>query len=355
MKKALIAMSGGVDSSVAAQLILDKGYDTSGITMEMFCKTDGSVLPISQEPKDEVSDARQVCKRLGIEHIVLGVSEIFREHVLDKFVAEYRRGRTPNPCVYCNRYIKFGRLLEYALSHGQDYIVTGHYAKIEKSGERFLLKCAVDKSKDQTYFLYQMTQHELAHTLFPLGELSKAQVREIAEAHGFITAKKRDSQDICFAPTGHFDFIKHYTGEVPPVGNFVDLDGNVIGSHRGILKYTIGQRKGLGMGFGRPVYVCGIDAEDNTVTLGDEERIFSCELRARDINLIAVDKIEAPMRVKAKVRYAQIPEPATVIQTGEDEFMLTFDNPVRAITPGQAVVMYDADAADTVIGGGIIQ
>lgn len=341
MEKALIAMSGGVDSSVAAYLTKEKGYISSGITMKMFDTAN----------PDEPKDAAAVCARLGMDHILLDACDVFRTHVIDTFVSEYQQGKTPNPCVVCNKHIKFGHLLAYAIDLGYDYIVTGHYAQIEKSGDRYLLKKAKDIQKDQTYFLYSLTQHDLAHTLFPLGSLTKDSVRAIAEEHNFVTARKRDSQDICFAPNGHVEFIERFTGVQPQKGNFIDTAGNIIGEHNGILKYTIGQRKGLGMAFGKPVYVCRIDPENNTVMLGDEKEIFSRTLTAKNINMIAYDKLNSPIRVTAKIRYAQTAEPATVVQTDDDEIKVMFDNNIRAITSGQSVVLYDED---TVIGGGTV-
>jgi len=351
-KKALIAMSGGVDSSVAAYLMKKEGYDCSGVTMKMFNKDDAG---FSEESSccslTDVEDAYAVCHRLGMEHFVLNFCDCFREDVIERFIGAYKEGRTPNPCIDCNRFIKFKRLLERAEVLGNDYIVTGHYARIEKCGDRYLLKKAVDTNKDQTYVLYALTQHELSHTLLPLGSLTKPQVREIAEEQGFINARKRDSQDICFAPNGHYEFIERYTGEKPKKGNFIDVAGNVLGEHEGILKYTIGQRKGLGVSFGKPMYVCRIDAKENTVTLGDEAEIFTKTLTANNINMIAADKLENPIRATAKVRYSQDAQPATVVQTGDDEIKVLFDKDIRAITAGQAVVLYDGD---TVIGGGTV-
>ncbi len=350
--KAVIAMSGGVDSSVAAYLTLKGGMECIGITMKMFNNDD-----IGIEKKStccslsDIEDARDVCYRMGINHYVLNFCDCFKKDVIDRFISTYKEGKTPNPCIDCNRYVKFKALLERAITLGYDSIVTGHYARIEKSGDRFLLKKAADLTKDQSYVLYSLTQHELKHTLFPLGELTKKEVREIADSEGFINAKKHDSQDICFAPDGYYDFISYYTGEKPKKGKFIDVNGNVLGTHDGILKYTIGQRKGLGIALGKPVYVCGIDPENNTVTLGEEKEIFKNTLTAENINLITSDKLTEPLKVKAKIRYRQDEQPATVYQTGEDEIKVVFDENVRAITTGQAVVLYDGDY---VVGGGTV-
>lgn len=351
-KKTVIAMSGGVDSSVAAYLSLQSGMDCIGVTMKMFNNGDiGEDIESSCCSLSDVEDAKDVCYRLGMEHYVFNFCEQFKEHVIDRFISSYKCGQTPNPCIDCNRYIKFKGLLNKAAALGYDNIVTGHYAQIEKSGDRFILKKAVDLTKDQTYVLYSMTQHELAHTMLPLGGMTKKEVREIAEQQNFINARKHDSQDICFAPNGYYDFIKHYTGEVPKKGDFIDVYGNKIGTHEGILKYTIGQRKGLGVSFGKPVYVCKIDAKNNTVMLGDETEIFTKTLTANNINLITCDRLDTPIRVKARVRYSQPEQPAVVWQTGEDEFKVVFDESIRAITTGQAVVLYDGDV---VVGGGTV-
>lgn len=354
-KKAIIAMSGGVDSSVAACIMKEKGYECIGATMKLFNNDDAGI------PKEhsccslaDVEDARSVADSLDIPYYVFNFSDKFKECVIDKFVDDYEQGRTPNPCIECNRHLKFEKLFQRAKELDYDYVVTGHYARIEydnKSG-RYLLKKALDDTKDQGYVLYSMTQEQLAHTLFPLGEMKKSDVRKIAEAHNFINAKKHDSQDICFVQDGGYaEFIESYTGKKYPCGNFVDKNGNIMGQHKGIIRYTIGQRKGLGLALPKPAYVCGIDTEKNEVILGDNDDLFTTTLIAENINLISVEQIEKPMRCKAKVRYSQHEEDATVIQIDDDKIKITFDKPQRAVTCGQAAVLYDNDI---IIGGGTI-
>lgn len=354
-KKALIAMSGGVDSSVAAYLMKEAGYDCTGVTMKLFQNED---VGISRDHSccslDDVEDARNVAFHLGIPFHVFNFSERFEKCVIRRFVDAYENGMTPNPCIDCNRFLKFDKLYSRAKELGCDTIVTGHYAQIEQDPQtgRFLLKKSVDDSKDQSYVLYTLTQDQLAHTQFPLGGMEKTETRKIAEEQGFINARKHDSQDICFVQDGSYaDFIESYTGRVFPEGDFVDQEGNTMGRHKGIIRYTIGQRKGLGLAVPEPVYVCRLDMDNNKVILGKNEDLFSRTLTANDINLISVSEITEPMRVKAKVRYRQKEQWATVTQTGEDSLRVDFDEPQRAITKGQAVVLYDGD---TVVGGGTI-
>lgn len=352
-KKAIIAVSGGVDSSVAAYLMKEKNYDTIGVTLKLFTNEDAGVREKTCCSLEDVEDARSVARRLGIEHYTFNFKDDFKTQVIERFIDAYENGRTPNPCIDCNRYIKFKRLLERAAQLGYDYVVTGHYARVEKDNGRFLLKKGIDFTKDQSYVLYSMTQEQLKHTLLPLGGMRKTEVRKIAEEQGFVNAKKHDSQDICFVPDGDYaSFIERCSGRTYPAGSFVDLDGNILGKHKGIIHYTIGQRKGLGLSLPKPMYVCGTCTENNTVVLGDDEDLFSCELDAEDINLIACDKLEQPIKVKAKIRYSQSEQPATVWQTGSDSLHVEFDEPQRAITKGQAVVLYDGD---TVVGGGVIK
>lgn len=350
-KRALIAMSGGVDSSVAAYIMKKNGYEIFGITLKLFDgaedKSEKSCCSI-----DDITDAGAVAAELGIPHYVLNFKADFRNCVIDRFISAYKNGATPNPCIDCNRYIKFKRLAERAAELDCGYVATGHYARTEKDGGRFLLKKSADMSKDQTYVLYSLTQRQLEHTIFPLGDMTKEEVRSIAEECGFVNAKKRDSQDICFVPDGDYaGFIQSVTGEIPQTGNFVDTAGNVIGTHRGIIHYTIGQRKGLGVSFGKPMYVCGINSRDNTVVLGDNEALFAKTLTAEDINLIAYDRLDKPIKAAARVRYSQKEQPAVIEQTDEGHLHIEFDSPQRAITRGQAVVIYDGDI---VIGGGRI-
>lgn len=353
MKKAIIAMSGGVDSSVAAFLTKNMGYECIGATMKLF---DNDEIGQSREKSccslEDTKDARSVAESLGMKYYVFNFSDCFKSSVIDRFVNDYENGRTPNPCIDCNRHLKFDRLFKRAEEIGFDYVVTGHYARIEKNGERYLLKKAVDDTKDQSYVLYSMTQHQLAHTLFPLGSMCKSEARKIAEERGFINAKKRDSQDICFVQGGKYtDFIKEYTKKNYPEGDFKDIYGNVIGKHKGIIYYTVGQHKGLGISSEVPLYVKEVCPKDNSVILCESEDLFSKTLNASDINLISVETIEKPMRVMAKVRYRQQEQAATVVQTGENTIRVDFDEPQRAVTKGQAVVLYDND---TVVGGGTI-
>lgn len=357
--KAMIAMSGGVDSSVAALLTLREGLEAVGGTMRLWdrdrdrdrvASTDGKVCGSS----DDAADAKNVCDRLGVPHVVFDMREAFEAEVMRRFADIYRGGATPNPCIECNRYIKFGALLEKALAMGCDGMVTGHYAKVsfDSGSGRYLLRKAADTSKDQTYFLYGLNQRQLAHTRLPLGDYTKPQIRALAEESGFLNARKHDSQDVCFLPDGDYvRFIEQFCSEKCPEGDFIDKDGHIIGHHQGTIRYTIGQRKGLGMGFNKPMYVIAKDVAARTVTLGDNADLFGSIVTANHINLIACERIPSPLRVTAKVRYSQREERATLVQTGEDEIRLTFDSPQRAIAPGQAVVCYDGDV---VIGGGTI-
>lgn len=354
-KKAIIAMSGGVDSSVAAFLMRKKGYECIGMTMKLFYNEDAGIpREHSCCSLDDVEDARNVAGRLGMPYYVVNFASRFKEDVIERFVDAYEHGFTPNPCIDCNRYLKFDQLFNKAKEMEFDYVVTGHYAQIsyDESSRRYLLKKGLDSGKDQSYVLYSMTQEQLAHTQFPLGGMHKPEVRAIAEENGFINARKHDSQDICFVQNGKYgDFIEQYTGKTYPEGNFVDLKGNVLGRHKGIIRYTIGQRKGLGLSLKEPMYVCGFHLPNNNVILGKNDELFSRELTAEHINLISVPSITEPLRVKAKVRYRQAEQWATAEQTGPDSIRLIFDEPQRAITKGQAVVMYDGDI---VVGGGTI-
>lgn len=351
-KKVMIGMSGGVDSSVAAALLDEEGYDVSGVTLKLFSKED--TCDKSCSAGDDV-DAKRVAEKMGFEHYVVNLEKDFGEKVIAKFVDSYIHGKTPNPCIDCNKHIKFGKMLEYARTLGNEYIATGHYAQIEydeKSG-RYLLKKAADESKDQTYVLYNMTQDELAHTFFPLGAYTKAQVRDMAEKRGLVNAKKPDSQDICFVPDGDYAaFIERACKKTFAKGDFVDTEGNVLGRHSGIINYTIGQRKGLGITFGEPRYVVKKDAEKNTVMLGVHEELFSDTLIACDANWISIEKPEGKIRVQAKARYKQQAVWATVSLMDDGRVLCVFDEPQRAISPGQAVVFYDGDY---VVGGATIE
>ena len=348
-------MSGGVDSSVAAHLISRSGVDAVGVTLLLH---QGAELALDEESSccstQDAMDARDVAHRLGMEHHIFNFGAHFREHVIDRFVATYESGGTPNPCIDCNRFIKWRELLLRADGMGCTHIATGHYAQIERDpvSGRMLLRRAADARKDQTYVLWALTQEQLARTIFPLGGMSKDEVRRIAGEQGLINADKPDSQDICFVPDGDYaGFIERYTGKTPAPGKFIDAAGNVLGEHRGIIRYTIGQRKGLGIAMGRPIFVTKIDPAANTVTLDDEPALFSRQLDAHGINLIALPKLDAPLRVTARARYGKMDAPATVFQTGEDTMHVEFDEPQRALTRGQSVVLYDGDV---VVGGGII-
>ena len=355
MAKVMVGMSGGVDSSVAAKLLIDSGYDVTGVTLKLF---DGG--DISEDFRtccslSDVEDARSVCYRLGIDHFVFNFKEAFRKKVINQFTESYLNGKTPNPCIECNRHIKFDKMLRRAEALGFDYIATGHYAErvYDYKTNRYILKRPKDRSKDQTYVLYGLTQYQLSKTLFPLGEYEKSDIRRIAEAAGLINSRKPDSQDICFVPDGDYaSFIKKNTGAEIKEGNFISADGDVIGRHKGIINYTIGQRRGIGISIGKPAYVTDKNALENTVTIGDESNLYKSEITAYDVNLISLDSISDEMRVTAKVRYSRNEQAAVVIPSGNGEVLVKFDEPQRAPASGQAVVFYDGDV---VIGGGTIR
>ena len=352
MKKALIGMSGGVDSSVAAFLMLQQGFDCTGVTMRLW---DGMEEESTCCSLDDVEDARAVAHRLGIPHYVFNFKQDFEEKVIRDFIQSYEQGLTPNPCIQCNKHLKFHRLLRRAKELGCDYVVSGHYAQIrqDETSGRCLLYKAADPLKDQTYFLACLDQEQLSHIQFPLGGLTKGEVRRIAEENGFITARKRDSQDICFVPDGDYvTFMERWTGKTYPAGDYLDLNGKVIGQHKGAVCYTIGQRKGLGIALGAPAYVCKKDMAANTVTLGPNEALFSTGLLADNWNWIPFPALTEPMRVTAKTRHSQKEHAATFYPCEDGTAKVFFDAPQRAITPGQAVVLYDGDL---VIGGGTIQ
>lgn len=347
--RTLIGMSGGVDSSVAAYLMQQKGYECVGGTMLLYTgNKDGKCCS-----EDNVRDAKSVADRMGIDFHVFDLSQEFDEKVMADFVGCYLKGLTPNPCVQCNRHLKFGKFLEQARQIGCQSIVTGHYAQIAKlENGRYCLKKAVDEGKDQTYFLCTMNQEQLSHTHFPLGSLTKAEARIIAQEQGFINAKKRDSQDICFIPSGDYlAFLEEYTGKKCIPGNFLDKDGKIIGKHKGAAGYTLGQRKGLGIAMGQPVYVTGKDMAANTVTIGFNEELFKKELVANDINWMAIETPTEAVRCKAKARSRMVEQPATIYPQENGSVKVVFDEPQRAITPGQAVVFYQDDL---VLGGGTI-
>jgi tRNA-specific 2-thiouridylase len=358
-------MSGGVDSSVAAFLMKEGGYSCAGVTFKLFsldgagrgkaCGLPGGVsarAPRNCCSLEDVNDARDVAYRLGMPHYVLNFTEDFSREVIGRFVEVYEKGSTPNPCIDCNRYIKFPGLLRKARELGFDAIVTGHYARVEKSGSRYILRKSLDANKDQSYVLYASTQEQLAAARFPLGGLTKGEVREIAGREGFVNARKRESQDICFVPDRDYAaFIERYTGRAAEPGDIIDSAGNVLGRHQGLIRYTIGQRRGLGVARNGRVYVAAKSSADNTVTLGPEESLYTKSLVAGSINLIACETLERPTRVLVKTRYQEEEQGGTAWQTGSDSLRVEFDRGQRAVTPGQAVVLYDGDA---VVGGGVI-
>ena len=352
--KVLIAMSGGVDSAVAALLMQEQGHGCVGITMRLFDNEDAGVSSRTCCSLQDAEEAERVANRLGIPFYVFNFSDDFRKRVIGRFVEEYQRGATPNPCIDCNRFIKFERLFERAVRLGMDYVVTGHYARVEFYNGRYLLKKGADASKDQSYVLYAMTQEQLSRTLFPLGGMTKAEARALAARRGFSNAEKPDSQDICFVPNGDYaEFITRYSGEECPDGDYIDTAGNVLGRHKGHIRYTIGQRKGLAIALGKPMFVCAKNASANTVTLCEGDELYSRELYAEDFNWITFDDLgENEIRVKAKIRYNQKEQPATVRLAEGGRVHIVFDEPQRAIAAGQAVVLYDGDI---VVGGGTIR
>ncbi len=351
--KALIAMSGGVDSSVAAKLMLDAGYECVGCTMKLYQNEDAGVAQSRGCCSlDDAEDARSVAYRLHMPFYVFNFTQDFRHCVIDNFVRSYCEGRTPNPCIDCNRYLKFDRLYERARLLGCDCLVTGHYARVGQENGRYVLKKALDETKDQSYVLYNLTQAQLKHTCFPLGELCKVQTRQIAAQAGFVSADKPDSQDICFVPDGDYAaVIALHTGKTPEPGDFVDLQGNVLGRHKGLIHYTIGQRRGLGLAMSDRTYVCGIRPQDNTVVLGPDSALYRTRLLAGDFNWIAGEPPAGPIRCRAKIRYRQKEQPALAAALPDGRVEIVFDAPQRAVTPGQAAVLYDGE---TVLGGGTI-
>lgn len=348
-------MSGGVDSSVAACLMKEQSYDCIGATMKLFHNED-----IGQSRKhtccslEDVEDARSVAYKLQIPYYVFNFSEQFKEYVIEPFISAYKNGSTPNPCIACNRHLKFEKLFWRAKELGCDVVTTGHYARIayDSGSDLYQLKKALDPAKDQSYVLYAMTQEQLKHTLFPLGELTKSEVRKLAEKHGFSNAHKHDSQDICFVPNGNYaEFIEQYTGCPCPHGQFIDNQSTPLGTHRGIIRYTVGQHRKLGLNTSEAMYVCRICPESNTVVLGTKAELHSRGAAVASFNWIAGKPPSAPVRCSAKIRYRQQEQRATAIPLDHDRVQLIFDEPQRAITPGQAAVLYDGDV---VLGGGTI-
>ena len=366
--RVLVAMSGGVDSSVAALLLRDAGFDAAGVTMKLFDNEvagAGGACVVGESTccsQSDVEDARQVAFGLGLEHFTFNFKGTFGEQVIDRFCDVYLQGRTPNPCIDCNRYLKFAALQRRRAQLGFDYVATGHYARraFNEATGRYELRRGLDGSKDQSYVLYHLTQDDLAHMLFPLGELTKPEVRKLAAEHGFGNAEKPESQDICFVPDGDYaGFIGRYLGLQGGVGApgafkpgpIVDTAGRALGQHRGLIHYTIGQRKGIGVAAPEPLYVLAKDAAENALVVGTRSQLGVTEVRACDVNLISVASIDEPLRVEAKTHYRQKAQPAMAVMDG-DQLVVRFDDPVARPAAGQALVIYDGDA---VVGGGTIE
>lgn len=344
-ERVMVGMSGGVDSSTAALLLLEQGYEVVGVTLNL--------IPDNEKAVAEQESAKAAAKVLGIELLIYDLREMFAKSVIDYFINEYKAGRTPNPCVVCNPTIKFGAMLDYVLENKANYLATGHYALIEQHPEtqEYLLKKS-PSCKDQSYFLHRLNQNQLKHTLFPLGSFSKDEVRALAENFGLSNAKKSDSQEICFTDKGHYaKFIKEYSGVQPIEGNFIDENGNVLGRHKGIIDFTVGQRKGLGVSFGTPMYVKKINIQDNTITLGKEESRYNKSLIAENINWISGHAPKENFKAGVKVRSTSKAASAEIFPIDDKSAKIVFDVPALSITPGQSAVMYDGD---TVLGGGFI-
>lgn len=341
MKKILIALSGGVDSSVAAEIISNE-YEAVGATMKLYCSSES-----------DIKDAEDICRKIGIPFHLLDFEEDFKRSVISNFIDTYKNGGTPNPCIVCNKTMKFGKLLETAEALGCNGIATGHYANIEFKNGRHCLKKATDLSKDQTYVLYGLTQEQLSKTVFPLGNITKEKARQLAESLDFGNSQKKESQDICFVPDGdYFSFIESYTGETFNEGYFKNKSGNILGTHKGIIRYTIGQRKGLGLALPQPMYVCKKDVEKNEVILCTNDELFEKEVSVKDFNWVSIEKPEKEFKASAKIRYNMKEQPCTVYPISNTEIKILFDEPQRAVTKGQSAVIYDSDY---VIGGGIIE
>lgn len=351
MKSAMIAMSGGVDSSVAALFMVERGFKCFGVTLKLFDAEDSCGRCCSS---DDALAAKSVCSSLGISHSVFNYKELFENEVINRFVDSYLEGKTPNPCIDCNRFIKFSALLKRAVTVGSDCLVTGHYARTEydTSSSRYLLKRAADKSKDQSYVLYFLTQEQLARVVFPLGQLSKKQIRKIAAENNFVNADKPESQDICFVSKGKYhDFIAERAAERCKPASFVDCDGNFLAPSSGIINYTIGQRRGIGVSFNRPMFVVSKSAEKNTVTLGDEKLLYRHRVLIRDFNFIPFDRLDGTLNVEISTRYNEPTTKAIISMYDENHVVADCSVPVRAVSPGQAAVVFQGDI---VVGGGSI-
>ena len=344
--KVLLGMSGGVDSSVSAYLLKKEGYEVIGATFNLWDKdTHNKTL-------SNIKDAKNVADMLGIQFHVFDMREQFKKYVVDYFISEYESGKTPNPCVACNRYVKFQGLIDKAKDLDIDFVATGHYAKVEEKENRYILKKSKEESKDQTYFLYKLTQEQLSKTLFPLGNYKKTEIRDIAKKLDLKTANRPDSQEVCFIEdNNHYNFVKEYSQNLTQQGDMVDIQGNVLGIHNGISKYTIGQRRGLGVVTGKPMFVIDIDGESNTVILGSNDDLFKKELIASNLNWIAIDSLEDSMEVDIKIRSTAKSAKGKISPIEDSKVRVSFDIPQRAITKGQSVVFYKEDS---VIGGGII-
>ncbi len=355
MSKIMVAMSGGVDSSAVALKLINEGHQVAGGTLILHDKNVQMSEKSCGSSKD-VNDAKSVCEKLNIEHFIFDYQEDFKKNVMDKFVSVYRAGGTPNPCILCNRWVKFPKMIAEAKACGYTHVATGHYARVkyDENSKRYMLLRPADTKKDQTYVLYNLTQEELSHILFPLGEIEdKESVRKMAEDGGLVNARKPDSQDICFVPDGDYSaFIERFTGKSETEGSFVNKKGEFIAKSKGISSYTIGQRKGLGVALGKPQFVIKKDLEENKIYLGDESDLFTTNATVTDVNLISIEKLISPMEVTAKTRYSQKEAKAVISPLVNGDIKLEFSEPQRAITSGQSAVFYDGD---TVVGGGIIK